>query len=75
MDTYFRPKISWVNELAYGIKQAIQSDLPCRVAVHSQAQMELGQRAVERMDGNPDVTFELIPEAERHNHLIGDLLL
>jgi hypothetical protein len=56
--------MSWTDELIAGIKDAVRRDGRQRIAVHTEAQAELGRRAAGRMAQNPDdLTFEICPPA------------
>lgn len=72
----------WHTDLANGIKDALSRCERTRVAVHSNAQAELGKIAAHRMaaqsvqDQNPElITFELIPEEEQEIYYIGAILV
>ena len=70
----------WTEQLANGIKDAFSRKTACRIAVHSDAQVELGKSAAKRLatstGGNPsDLTFEVIPANEQEQHPIGCILV
>lgn len=78
----------WHQDLAKGIKDALGRREPTRIAVHSEAQAELGRIAARRMapslsegwepfcQANPDLlTFELIPDDEQDIYFVGAILV
>ena len=69
--------MNWVEALSRGIKNALKRGSSCRIAVHSEAQLELGKRAAQRLGGNDAgrLTFEVIPENERNIYPIGVILV
>ena len=72
--------MSWTDELARSVREVLQLGSEARVAVHSEAQAELGRRAAERLakqvGGNPhDLTFEVIPEDHQGQYPIGVVLV
>lgn len=74
------PRRSCTEQLAVGVKDALSRGENVRVAVHSEAQIELGQRAAQRLaktiGGDASkLTFELIPQHERDIYPIGAILV
>ena len=69
--------MNWMEALSNSIKNALKRDGSCRIAVHSEAQAELGQRAAQRLGGENAryLTFELIPEKEQDIYPIGTILV
>lgn len=69
--------MSWTEALIAGIKDAISRDGETKVAVHSEAQKELGERTVSRMmPGKFDeITFVVIPEHRQALYPIGGILV
>lgn len=70
--------MSWTDDLANGVRQALQRKQACKVLVHSDAQAELGKSAAARMapqfDSNADlITFEVITEREREIYPVGSI--
>ena len=68
--------MNWMEALSSGIKDALWRSGSRRIAVHSEAQAELGQRAAQRLGGEnaKRLTFELIPENERDIYPVGVIL-
>lgn len=71
---------SWHEQLADGVKDALQRGQEVRVAVHSEAQVELGKIAAGRLAGKiggdaNKITFELIPQDERDIYPVGAILV
>lgn len=71
---------SWTMDLANGVKDAVKRCMPVKVAVHSEAQAELGKRAAERLapQFGADaelLTFVLIPDNEREQYPVGAILV
>ena len=69
--------MNWMTQLADGVKNALSRNVPCKVAVHSQAQAELGQRAAQRLAGErADIlTFVVIPDGECEQYPVGAILV
>ncbi|OGN03670.1 MAG: hypothetical protein A2655_03920 [Candidatus Yanofskybacteria bacterium RIFCSPHIGHO2_01_FULL_43_42] len=63
--------------LAAGVKNALESGRPTKIAVHSETQVELGQRAAQRMGGDraTSLTFVVIPEEEQEQFPVGAILV
>lgn len=63
--------------LATGVKNAIKQGRPTKIAVHSETQVELGQRAAQRMGGDraKDLTFVVIPIEKREQYPVGAILV
>ena len=71
---------SWTEQLADGVKDALRRGQEVRVAVHSEAQVELGKRTAGRLAGQlggdaNKITFELIPLHEHDIYPIGAILV
>lgn len=72
--------MSWTEDLANSVKDALQRKTPCRIAVHTQAQLELGQRSAQRLAPQygayaGDVEFELIPEDMQDTYAVGMIIV
>jgi len=72
--------VSWTEDLAQGVRGALQRGSAVRIAVHSEAQAELGRRSAKRLVSQvggdaQDLTFEVIPEAEQEQYPIGAVLV
>lgn len=71
--------MSWLERLANGIKQALEREDTVRIAVHSDAQAELGRSAAERMAASSEaaanLNFEIIPDHERDRYPVGAILV
>lgn len=69
--------MNWTEALSSGIKDALGRGGPCCIAVHSEAQIELGQRVAQRLGGEDakHLSFELIPENEHDIYPIGAILV
>lgn len=70
--------MNWMQSLSEGIREALARNIPCEVAVHSEAQAELGLKAAERMKEYEDtrkLAFRVIPEGEREQYPIGAILV
>ncbi len=63
--------------LSAGVKNALGRGEPTKVAVHSETQVELGQRAAQRMGGDraKDLTFVVIPAEEQEQYPVGTILV
>lgn len=71
--------MGWKDDLVNGIKEAFRRKTSCRIAVHTQAQVELGQKAAQRLASQygayaGDVQFELIPKDQQEIYLVGIVL-
>lgn len=69
--------MDWMRSLSAGVREALERGIPCKVAVHSEAQAELGRRAAERMSrcGAKNLIFRVIPENEQGQYPIGAILV
>ncbi len=71
--------MSWTDQLASGISEALVREQPVRVAVHSQDQANLGKRSVGRMAPSEEaaskLTFVVIPDDEQGQYPVGAILL
>jgi hypothetical protein len=70
---------NWTKDLAEGIDNALQKLAPCKVAVHSTYQVEMGKSAAQRMAPQwnakaEDVTFEMIEKEDRETYPVGTIL-
>jgi hypothetical protein len=63
--------------LAASVKKALECGGPTKIAVHSETQVELGQRAAQRMGGDraKDLTFVVIPMEEQEQYPVGAILV
>lgn len=71
--------MSFTEQLANGVRNALSRKTACRIAVHSDAQAELGKKAAQRLSasigGNSDdLTFEVISADEQEQYPIGCIL-
>jgi len=60
------------------IMQALNREGITRIAVHSDAQAELGERAAQRVGGlgaTVRVSFEIIPEDQQDQYPVGTILV
>ena len=74
------PRRSWTEQLADGVKDALRRGGETRVAVHSEAQAELGKSAAGRLAKNlggdaSKITFEVIPPDEKDIYPVGAILV
>ena len=71
---------NWSEQLADGVEDALRRGQEVRVAVHSEAQVDLGRRTAKRLAGTIGgdaykITFELIPQHEHDIYPIGAILI
>ena len=67
-----------LQALAVAVKNALERGEPTKVAVHSETQVELGQRAAQRLGGDRAkgmMTFVVIPENEQELYPVGAILV
>ena len=69
---------NWTQQLNNGVRTALLSGVRCRVVVHSEAQAELGKRAVDRLrliiGGDASkLSFALIPESAQDMFSVGNI--
>ena len=69
--------MSWTDTLLTSIERAIKADGKTRIAVHSEAQADLGRRAVSRMMPAKleDITFQILSERKKAIYPVGAILV
>jgi len=68
--------MSWTSDLANSVKYAITTDGNVRIAVHTEAQVELGKTAVGRICPARinEIQFELVTLEEQDLYPVGAIL-
>jgi hypothetical protein len=71
--------MGWIDQLSNGVGQALEREGTVRIAVHSDAQAELGKSAAERMASSSEaasnLNFEIIPRRDQGQYPVGAILV